>query len=968
MTSTFRLLNEHAIPALNITLQEYEHSATGAKHIHLAADNSENVFLVGLRTIPTDSSGVAHILEHTALCGSEHFPVRDPFFMMLRRSLNTFMNAFTSSDWTAYPFATQNRKDYDNLLSVYLDAVFFSRLDPLDFAQEGHRLALTDPNDSNSPLVYKGVVYNEMKGAMSSPVSQLWHTLTKYLYPETTYHFNSGGEPSDIPNLSYEALQSFYKQHYHPSNAIFMTYGDIPAAQIQKQFQQAVLSHFEKSDRQLTIPDEKRYAATLRVEEAYPYDDEGETSQKTHIVLSWLLGHSSDHDALLRAQLLSGVLLDNSASPLLKALETTDLGKSPSPLCGLEDTNKEMCFMCGIEGSDPQHADALEKLVLDVIRDVADNGVPAEQVEAVLHQLELNNREVTGGQYPYGLQLILGALPAAIHRGDIAYALDLDKTLVPLREQSQDPKFIKQLARDLLLDNHHRVRLTLRPEKKLTQRSEQAQQQKLAKLKQQFTAEEIETIKQRNIELDQRQQQIDDPNILPKVTLEDIPREVKNIQAGNIDVPGIHYYPQATNGLVYHDAIINFPKLSADMIAYLPYLTDCITELGCGDKDYLATQAWQAQVSGGIAASTYINTQLADHTVGQAYFVLAGKALTSHHQAFTELMHETLTAVRFDEQSRLQELVAQMRAAHNQSITQRGHSLAMTAASSGLNPIGALSHQLFGLEGIKSLNALDDRLKKAEHLKDFAESLSSLHQQFIAAPRQLLFVSQDEHQTQCLDDIQQYWKNMPAQSTQADFNFEAKQSAQQQMWITNSQVNFCAKAYATVGPEHPDAPVFDVLAGFLRNGFLHRVIREQGGAYGGGASNETDLGIFRFYSYRDPRLAETLNDFDAALDWLQTEKHEWQPVEEAILGVISIIDKPRSPAGEAKKDFYNRCFARDKAYREAYRDRVLQVTLADLQRVANEYLKPAQAHTAVVSHAAMLEQQGDQGMEVIHLL
>src|SRR5690554_5698176 len=223
--SSFEFLRSQRIDALQLRVEEYRHKVTGAQHIHMAADNEENVFLVALRTVPQDSTGVAHILEHTVLCGSEKYPVRDPFFMMVRRSLNTFMNAFTSSDWTAYPFASQNRKDFNNLLDVYLDAVFFSRLDELDFAQEGHRVEFAEPDNPNSKLVHKGVVYNEMKGAMSSVPAQLWQALGQYLYPTTTYHHNSGGDPEHIPDLTYDELKAFYRTHYHPSNAIFMTYG-----------------------------------------------------------------------------------------------------------------------------------------------------------------------------------------------------------------------------------------------------------------------------------------------------------------------------------------------------------------------------------------------------------------------------------------------------------------------------------------------------------------------------------------------------------------------------------------------------------------------------------------------------------------------------------------------------------------------------------------------------------------------
>ncbi|HXH01791.1 MAG TPA: insulinase family protein, partial [Candidatus Competibacteraceae bacterium] len=207
--SRFELLRSRSIPSLRVELEEYRHRGTGARHLHLKANDPHNAFLVAFLTVPQDSTGVAHILEHTALCGSRRFPVRDPFFMMIRRSLNTFMNAFTASDWTAYPFASQNRKDFNNLLEVYLDAAFFPLLDELDFAQEGHRLEFAEPGNPASPLVYKGVVYNEMKGAMSSPVSRLSQSLQTYLFPTTTYHYNSGGEPSDIPRLSHAQLKAF---------------------------------------------------------------------------------------------------------------------------------------------------------------------------------------------------------------------------------------------------------------------------------------------------------------------------------------------------------------------------------------------------------------------------------------------------------------------------------------------------------------------------------------------------------------------------------------------------------------------------------------------------------------------------------------------------------------------------------------------------------------------------------------
>ena len=259
----FQHLRSHPVPALRLEFQEYRHRATGARHFHLAADDPHNAFMAAFLTVPQDSTGVAHILEHTALCGSQRYPVRDPFFMMIRRSLNTFMNAFTSSDWTAYPFASQNKKDFNNLLDVYLDATFFPLLDERDFAQEGHRLEFAQPDDPHSELLFKGVVFNEMKGAMSSPVQRLGQELQHRLFPTITYHHNSGGDPEAIPDLTHAQLKAFHARHYHPSNAILLTYGDIPATEHQQRFEAQALGRFQALPLDLAIPDERRLPAPI---------------------------------------------------------------------------------------------------------------------------------------------------------------------------------------------------------------------------------------------------------------------------------------------------------------------------------------------------------------------------------------------------------------------------------------------------------------------------------------------------------------------------------------------------------------------------------------------------------------------------------------------------------------------------------------------------------------------------------
>ncbi|WP_455221351.1 insulinase family protein [Kaarinaea lacus] len=966
----FELRRSEPIESLNIVVEEYVHKKTGALHYHLSSDNSENVFLVGLRTMPQDSTGVAHILEHTALCGSKNYPVRDPFFMMIRRSLNTFMNAFTSSDWTAYPFASQNRKDYFNLLDVYLDAVFFSRLNKLDFMQEGHRLEFENPQDPESNLVYKGVVYNEMIGSMGSPVNTLWQTLTKYLFPTTTYHYNSGGDPEHIPDLTYEQFMEFYKTHYHPSNAIFMTYGDIPAYELQDRIESRALSHFDRLDEHLAVPDEKRYHAPVNIEEHYAFDDEESSENKTHIVMGWLFGHSTDLEESMKVHLLSGVLLDNSSSPLLQALETTDLGNAPSPLCGVEDSNREMTFMCGIEGTKPDNAQALEELVMGVLQRVAEQGVPQEQMESVLHQLELEQREVGGGHYPYGLQLILDGLSSAVHYGDPVAALNLDPVLNQLRENIKNPDFIKQLVKSYLIDNPHRVRLTLVPDSKLSAHRQKSLAAKLTKIKAGMSEDQKHNIIDLAQKLAERQQTKDDESVLPKVGLDDVQEDMHIAQGETHEVNGYKTtsYSQGTNGLVYQQIVCNMPKLSDDLLQHLPYYTSNLTELGCGGRSYLETQALAASVTGGINAFTATRGKSDDIQSVSSYFFVSGKALTRNHKHLCQLMRETLESPRFDETGRIKELIGQQRAHREQSVTGQGHSLAMIAASAGLSPAAQLKHQLSGLQGIKHTKQLDAQLAEPANLKALADKFQALHDAILASERQFLLIGEAELLSDYMNDLAATWSEAASENKIAEYFGLSETSRQvKQLWIANSPINFCAKAYPTVPVEHDDAAPLAVLGGFLRNGYLHTAIREKGGAYGGGASYTSDIAAFRFYSYRDPRLVDTLNDFDKSIDWLLSEKHEWRQVEEAILGVISSIDKPSSPAGEAKDAFQNALFGRTPEKRRYYRSRILKVTLDDLKRVAETYFDPAKASTAVITNAATLDQVGDMGMEVLKL-
>lgn len=960
----FKLLRTQKIDSLNLEVQEFEHVKTGAMHYHLGCKNDENVFLVALRTMPMDSTGVAHILEHTALCGSEKYPVRDPFFMMIRRSLNTFMNAFTSSDWTAYPFASKNKKDFNNLLSVYLDAVFFAKLDEQDFLQEGHRLEFAETSNPESDLQFKGVVYNEMKGAMSSVPSQLWQTLTKHLYPTNTYHFNSGGDPETILDLTYDDLISFYKKHYHPSNAIFMTYGDIPAEEHHKEFA-TYLNRFEPLGEKITVKDEKRYYAPIKVEESYGFN---QTDNQTHHVVGWLLGHSANLEEQLEAHFLSSLLLENSSSPLRSALETTDLGAAPSPLCGLEDTNKEMCFVCGIEGSEPENRDGVEELILNTLKSIAERGVSEEQVESVLHQLELSQREVGGDGYPYGLQIILSAISACTHYSDPVELLNLDPELEKLREKAKQSDFVSNLIEKYLLNNQHRVTLTFKPDEKLDENKLEAEKSKLAAIKESLSDSEIKEIVANGEALKARQLTKDDESILPKVGLSDVADKLiipspDRSQSPNLDVAS---YTQGTNGVSYHQVIKALPELTEDELILLPILTSYLSEVGVAGEDYKQTQHRQSLVVGGISAFSTIRSSLDSVADPIAYWTVSGRALSRNHESFIQLMNDTVYKAEFNDPARIKDLLSQSLSRKEQAITGQGHSMAMSVASSGISSISQLSYKVSGLPSLLRLREIVKSLEDEASLLDICKRLCDLYKKINQTNSKHILVADQASMGDAKLKLEENWNGFSQDSGSA-FKLAPYSGKVKQAWVIPAQTNFCAKVFPTVNASHADAPALSILAGVLKNGFLHTAIREQGGAYGGGASQDSGTGAFKFYSYRDPRMTGTYDDFNRCMNWFADESHGYEALEQSILGVISGIDKPSSPAGEAKQAFHNDLQGRTSEWRNNFRQNILAVTQQDLERVANTYFKEEQASYGALIHSEMRREAEDQQFEIIEL-
>lgn len=962
----FQLVRQHHVEALDILVSEYKHRVTGAVHYHLATNHDENVFLVAFRTQPMDSKGEAHILEHTALCGSEKFPVRDPFFLMIRRSLNTFMNALTAADWTAYPFATQNQKDFQNLLEVYLDAAFAANLNPLDFAQEGIRIEL-----ENGEPVYKGVVFNEMKGAMSSPSDQLYHQLAHHLFPETTYHYNSGGDPKDIPDLTYQELVDFYKSHYHPSNAVFMTFGNQSAYDLQEQFQSLALAKFEQGETLYSKP-ERRLAAPVTVTESYAVDAEN-LKDKTYHVLSWLLPEASDIKLRLGMRLVEGVLLENSASPLRHYLETCGYAQSTGPFMGVDDSNFEMTFFCAIQGSNPEHAATFKEGVFKVLQEVASKPVDSDTVNAILHQIELHQREINGDGMPYGLSLILNGLSSAIHHSDPVHVWDVDSAIEQVKEELKDPMWLSQLIQQHLIDNPHRVQMTLVPDASKSAKDAEAEKARLAEIGAQLTeAQKAEIIAQTEA-LKVRQDTPDDLNLLPKVGLEDVPAELqieqgqlREIICNRIDTP-LNLYHAGTNGIYYQQVLVRIP----DEIVKSPYfnlLSILMGEVGAGEYDYLELQQLQTAVSGGLGMGASLRSKVDDKNRISAWLTLTTKSLVNNFDAI-RLLKIAFEQLRLDEKDRIIELLQQRKTRWQSRVSGAGHSYAMQAASRNHSALALRDYHNTGLGALNWLSELVSKIEQDDAAFDaLMDELKLIHSMLLQAPKQFLLVCEEPQSDRLIEEIQTVWDKLAIEPHEAALTqVPVENNNADEAWLIQANVQFCAAAYPAVEVSHPDAAPLMVLAAYLRNGFLHSAIREKGGAYGGGASYDGNACSFRFYSYRDPRLAETFKDFDASVDWLLNAEQLPHQLEEAILGLIASMDKPGSPAGEAITACYALLHARTPAFRTKLRERLLAVTLDDLKRVADVYLRqqtPVKSVVAPVAKREVLQELGFQIKQV----
>jgi Zn-dependent M16 (insulinase) family peptidase len=934
---------------LNATLYQLRHHGSGARLVHLATADDNNLFAVGFHTPPPDSTGVAHILEHTVLCGSRNYPVRDPFFSMLKRSLNTFMNALTSSDWTLYPFSSMNGKDFYNLMDIYLDAAFYPLLRERDFRQEGHRLEFADPADPSSSLEFKGVVYNEMKGAMADPSSLISRRLNQALFPTTAYGKNSGGEPSDIPNLTWEDLRNFHATYYHPGNAFFFTSGNFPLEKHLEKIESRVLSRFKPCEAAGGIGDEVRFAEPKRVTETFPVDPGEPVEKKSMVQVAWLTCPIADNFERTSLSLLSTLLLGNPAAPLYQALMESRLGQNLAPSTGYHDDYRETYFAAGLQGTDPEAAEEIEKLVLSVLEKSARDGFNLERIEAAMQQLEFAHREVTGDQYPYALILLMRLIGPWIHNDDPVSPLQLSHDLDRIRRELEAGPFFENLIRKHLLGNPHRVTLLLKPDPERKGREERETAQKLAKIREKLTEEDRERIVREARDLQAAQEAEEDLSCLPTLELADIPAEERPVPSKPSTVEGIslRWFDQPTNGIGYFLAHLDAENLPEDLRPFVPLFCAALTHMGAAGHTWQEMAERIAAATGGIRASTAILEDPGKLDGFGAVVEIRGKALIRNQGRMFEIFSDLFGAPEFTDLDRLQTVVNQVKTNLDNSIPGSGHSYAARGAASDLTPGARLRDQWAGLAQVRFVREI--AALKPEDLAGTAEKLKAIGKILLRRRGLRCALTAEKAAFPVIEAaLAPFLKEFPSgEGTGAAAVVSFTPAPGRKGWTASLPVAYVTRVFRAVPFSHPDAAALMVLARLLRAGFLHREIREKGGAYGGMATFDPEAGLFSLLSYRDPQLTRTLNVYREAAEWAAAGSFGGEEIKEAILAVFSDLDRPLSPGGKGTREFAYLRQGLTPEMRRRLREGVLAADGEKLADVARRYLLEGWQKSAV---------------------
>ncbi len=946
----FTLKEIKHVPELHLTALRLEHDKTKAEYLHVARDDKNNVFAINFKTNPTDRTGLPHILEHVTLCGSQKYPVRDPFFKMMPRSLANFMNAFTSSDYTSYPFATTNLQDYRNLSSVYLDATLHPLLKRTDFLQEGWRLGPEDPREpaTEDNVKFKGVVYNEMKGQMSDASYLFYIRFREHLFPSL---HNSGGDPEVMTNLTHEQLVDFSREHYHPSNAKIFSYGSLSIAE-HLQHVNETISEFDQTapDSDIKMPID--FSNGLSFEVPGPLDTMQPADRQFKSSMTWLGCETSDIVETFSVSIMMSLLMNGYGSPLYQGLIESGLGTNFSPNSGYDSSTKVGTFSIGLDGMKAEDIAGLKDTIRTVLREKAHEAFLPHKIEGYMHQLELSLKHKTAN---FGMGLLEKTLAGWFNGVNPMDGLAWNDIISAFKSRLKDERYLEKLVQKYLLGDGC-VQFTMKPSElygsTLEKQEEEGRKSILEKIKKDASSPEaaISQLGQQELQLLEEQETSQSKNLdtLPTLSVDDIARvkQRKPRYSSKIGEVSCLWRETSTNGITYFQAKHLLKGLPEELRLLMPLFTESLMRLGTKVKSVGDIEAEILLKTGGISIAPFIAPEPWSLDGYKEGLLLDGYALDRNVPAMFDLMRTLLLEIDFTNSkavAAIQELLESKTSGALDAVAESGHHFAITSASAAITSRGRIQDQLSGLTQIEATaRTLDAARKDPGSLQEVIHKLQRIQSFAISNSSELSMrvVCEPDSVSTNRSLIEEFLAKLPQggpviTGSGSSDAVPGSSLSRRAFFNLPFQVSYTGTCLQTAPYSSPDKAPLTVLGQLLTHNFLHPEVREKGGAYGASASASPISALFTMSSYRDPNPRNSLQVFQRAGAYARDKEWSGRELEESKLSIFQGIDAPRSVSSEASKEFM---YGITEDMDQKMRENLLDVTKEDVQRVAQKYL------------------------------
>ncbi len=939
ITHGFELIQEQWVPELKCNARHYAHCQTGARLLSIETDDINKVFGVSFRTPVSNSTGVPHILEHAVLCGSEKYPVKKPFLELLRGSLYTFLNAFTGQDRTVYPVASLNLKSFYNLVDVYLDAVFHPLLSRETFEQEGWRF---DLENADADLQFKGVVYNEMKGAQSSPFSMLMRASHSSLYTDHPYAHDSGGVPDEILNLTWEDLKSFHDRHYHPSNAYVFFYGDDDPDH-RLALLNEVFQPYAYRPAQTRIPQVPQANRHKRQEMCYTPTE----ASQGFMTCNWLLPDVPDRAERILLSIASSCLLGSPSAPLYKTLIDSGLGEDVIA-GGISFNQCQPTFTVGMSGVDPDNFAAVETLIDKTLAELVANGFDEDLIQAVLNSTEFALREFGNASFPKGLALMMSVLPNFLYdRRTGANGPGFRELLAQAKAQILgDRQVLQEALQAHILCNPHRSTVTLMPDPDAETAARQQEQARLDTHAQTLDPAERTDLAEHSRWLQEYQAEPDTPEALatlPVLALSDIERETREYPCQEGELEGIPYlsHDVFTHEIVYVKLLFDLHALPQRFLPYLDLFEAALRQNGTENEDFVTFSRRIAGKTGGMGVSDMVMDRY-DATTSAAYLVAGAKCLLPQCTDMASLLADMLVRARLDNKTRVQQLLLQARTHMESALIPSGHSFVGTRMTANATEVEWLDELTDGISSLLWLRRITEDFDQL--WPDILADLEEMRRLVLQTGNLLLSVTAPEKdQVHVREELKRVLADLPHQTPQLH-QWTPEPIPEQEALIMPVPVNYVGRRYNLADAGYAYHGGVSVMTRLVNTSWLWPMVREQGGAYGCSSSYNRFSSELSFVSYRDPNIGETLQTYDDTATFLAQCELEQEDLNKLIIGTFGAITRDLQPKAQGAAALSRYLVGSTREIRQRRRDEILATETKHLRQLG-EFMADAQGNT-----------------------